>query len=329
MSSPTSSDAQKTLDYCFRRLQDTVTRDKLPNQHTLTTANQTRDNTSNNDGRGKKRKGKKGDDAPKNQPRPKMYCNVCKQYHGPECWLQYPEKAPNEWKTRYKDRIEAYQKSKKKDGQPSELLASSGSSSAKPTNQKFAILESTVPSIPLANPTVKSPKLYLDSYAALHVCKDRSMFITYTHGVNHTFAGFNGATSQVIGIGSIQFTNLDNEVITVHNVYYSPESALNIISKDPLVPFLQSLSFVNRRFIYKFTSSTLVTVMGPNTKYERIMLSGDNPDIVAASSTASVANVISGQSRTSAFAADSATGTAAVTSLPSDTPKLLSSLVHQ
>ena len=110
MSSPTSSDVQKTIEYCFRRLQETITRDKLFNQtdtHTAhqlgATADRKKDYKSNN------KNNSKGD-----RPRgTRVLCNVCKYPHSPTCYVQNPEKAPKEFKAKYKDRIEAYQKANK------------------------------------------------------------------------------------------------------------------------------------------------------------------------------------------------------------------------
>ena len=91
---------------------------------------------------------------------------------------------------------------------------------------------------------------YLDSGAAIHVCKDRNLFTSYKESANMSFAVMgNNSKAAIEGTGTIELCLATGKTLVLHNVNFVPDSSLNLVSLSMLMKHGFEIIFKGKSFV--------------------------------------------------------------------------------
>jgi hypothetical protein len=158
-------------------------------------------------------------------------CGYCEKIHFEPCFIQHPEKAPDEKKELYQHLYKIYQA--KKASQPA----------SQPQVSSIHYLDGS------------DSDIYLDSGTCNHVVNNRSLFRTF-QPIHRQFSTANGSVLNAEGIRQIQINS--PHAVTISNVYYCPQATRNLLSTEDLFARGMQLKYLDTK-PHKHAAITLHT----------------------------------------------------------------------
>ena len=289
VSADDATESHKQLDYLFKRLRSTVSKDagrfSPSSARVLQTQRPPRDQGARTQSRQQSRhpQGAK--------------CEHCKQKHpSTDCWFTYPQKAPKWWQESRKERAEH-----KKTGISRPKRDKDESQTTEPNTEVLSVCAATA--------SIQPTDFYLDSCSAIHIVNTREHYVEYSTNVTISLQGFNGSTARSRGSGTIRLP-VSGRTLLVQNVHYCPESRYNLIGFYALLNKAVTTALNGRKLTIIGKTWSITAELNTNNNLLQIQ-TGDPHRPVAATTQMQATDTSDKESITSALTFDSSQAPAA------------------